>query len=259
VNNLARFRLTNDDAALPRASIPFKTTELTLRALRDYHRHEAVGWEHVPRRGGFIIAANHTFATYDSFLLAVPVYDDLGRVPNTIADRLLMRTPVVGSFFRDIGFVEGSRDDAVGLLKSGGILGLSPGGMREALRSSKEKYRIDWRGRTGFVWAAMLAGVPIVLAACPRGDDIYDVAELGLTRRAYERFKVPLALFRGVGPTLVPRPIKLWHVLSEPITSPVPPDRVTKEDVIAHHTLLSERMNRLMEEALDLSPLMKSR
>jgi hypothetical protein len=122
--------------------------------------------------------------------------------------------------------------------------------MREALRSSRDKYRIDWRGRTGFVWAAMLAGVPVVLAACPRADDIYDVADLDLTRRAYAKLRVPVALIRGVGPTLIPRPVKLKHLVSEPILSDVPPDRVTEADVVTHHARLTARMDRLMAEAL---------
>jgi hypothetical protein len=166
----------------------------------------------------------------------------------------MLRAPLAGSFFRELGFIEGSREGAVDLLKSGELLGMAPGGMRESLRSSKEKYRVEWGGRVGFVWASMLSGAPIVLGACPRADDIYDLADLRLTRRAYERFKIPLALARGFGPTLLPRPVKLRHLLSEPIVPPVAPDEVTKEDVVAHHAFICERMNRLMQEALELAP-----
>jgi hypothetical protein len=162
-----------------------------------------------------------------------------------------MRSPL-GKFFREVGFVEGSRESAVEILRRGEILGLLPGGMREGLRSSKQKYRIDWQGRTGFVWASLLSGAPIILAACPRADDIFDVADLGVTRRIYDRFRLPLALARGLGPTLLPRPVKLWHLLSEPIAPPVPPEDVTAEHVAEHHAALITRMETLMRDALAL-------
>jgi hypothetical protein len=235
------------------ANVAFKSAELILRSLRDYHRHEAVGVENIPREGGFVLACNHSFATYDGFLMAVILKDDLGRIPIAIGDRLMLRSRIFGPFFRELGFIEGSRESAAESLKAGQILGLLPGGMREALRSSKDKYRIDWRGRFGFVWASLLSGTPIVLAACPRADDIFDVADLSITRRVYERFKVPMALVRGYGPSVIPRPIQLIHLVSEPIEPPVAPDQVTERDVVAHHATVTERMNELMKEALTLT------
>lgn len=250
--NLSRFRLGDRGTRGLVANLAFKTAELTLRALRDYHRHEVVGLEHVPRDGGALIVCNHSFATYDGWLLGIPILDELGRMPHAIGDHLMMRSRVLGPFFRELGFIEGSRDAAVALLRSGELLGVVPGGMREALRSSKDKYRIDWTRRTGFVRASMMSGAPILLAACPRADDIFDVADLALTRAVYERFRVPAALLRGLGPTLIPRPVKLTHLISEPVHSPVAPDRVTDADVEAHHATLVARMQDLMHEALSL-------
>jgi 1-acyl-sn-glycerol-3-phosphate acyltransferase len=249
MKNLGRFRL---DTEVRRPVVAFRAAELAFRALRDYHRHEVIGLGHFPTRGPVLLLTNHSFATYDAWLLAIPLHDELGRIPYAIGDRLMLRAPFAGSVLQGLGFIEGSRESVVEFLQRDEILGISVGGMREALRSSRDKYRIDWSGRLGFAWASMLSGAPIVLAACPRADDIYDVADLAITRRVYERFKVPLALARGLGPTLVPRPIKLWHLLSEPIVPPVAPDRVTKEDVVAHHAFVCQRMTRLMEESLDL-------
>jgi hypothetical protein len=102
----------------------------------------------------------------------------------------------------------------------------------------------------GFVWASLLSGAPIILAACPRADDIFEVADVETTRLVYERFKLPLPFFRGVGPTPFPRRVKLRHVLSEPIEPPVAPEDVTAEIVSEHHARLVERMNRLMQDTL---------
>jgi hypothetical protein len=187
--------------------------------------------------------------------MGIVLLDEQGRIPRSIGDRLIMRSRIAGRFFKNIGFFEGSREAAVEVLRQDHVLGLVPGGMREALRASSDKYRVEWRGRMGFVWASMLSGKPIVLGACPRADDIYDVADLAITRRVYEKYKVPFALIRGIGPTVVPRPVKLHHLLSEPILPNVPPDRVKEEDVVAHHAALAARMDRLMKDALDLPPI----
>ncbi len=46
------------------------------------------------------------------------------------------------------------------------------------------------------------------------------------------------------------RPIRLTHVFSEAIPSPSSGEDVSDADVVRHHAYLTERMNRLMEEAL---------
>ena len=260
MRSLSRFRLFDDSRRVAPmgtkqglASVAiFKGVELVLRSLSDYHDYRAYGIEHVPREGAALLIFNHSLATYDALLLDGPLYDEVGRLPCGIVDRLVLRTPVLGRTARELGFIEGSRRAAVEILSQGHILGLTPGGMREALRSSRDKYRVDWQGRTGFVWASCLSGAPIILAACPRSDDIFSVADSPLTRHAYQTYKVPFPLFRGVGPSPLPRRVKLRHLLSEPILPPVPPDRVTERDVIAHHEALTARMNNLLHEALSL-------
>jgi hypothetical protein len=238
----------------PLGALAFKSMEFTLRALRDYHRHEVSGLENVPRTGPALLVFNHSFATYDSWLFGVALFDETKRLPRGIIDRLMLRTPVLGSVFRECGFISASREEAVRVLCQGHLLGVVPGGMREALRSSKDKYRVDWRDRHGFVWTSIASGAPIVLAACPRADDVYQVSDLEVTRRLYDRFKLPFAIFRGLGPTLLPRPVKLWHLVSEPIPPPVAPEQATVERVAEHHAYLTERMNALMQSALELVP-----
>ncbi len=230
----------------------FKSVELVLRALSDYHAHSVVGVEHLPRTGNGIVVATHSLATYDAIFLGLVAYDRLGRIFHTIGDRRLLSMPFLGPAFRELGFTEGSRKEALEVLRRGDLMAVVPGGMREALRSSHEKYRVDWRGRTGFVWASCRSGAPIILAACPRADDVFDVADVALTRRLYDRFKVPVPIFRGLGPTPVPRPIKLTHLLSEPIFPTVPPDQVTPEYVESHHAFLQRRMTELISDALRL-------
>ena len=239
-----------------RTSSPvFKAGIAALRRLSDYHQYRAHGLDKLlGTEGGLLVACNHSFATYDAVLLALAGYQASGRWFHAMADRLFFRIPLVSDFFSTMGFVEGTRGTAEALLRSGEVLGVLPGGMREAVRSSRQKYAIDWRDRRGFVWLSMTTGAPIALAACPRADDIFDVVDNPLTPWVYERFRLPVAFFRGRGPTPVPRPVALWHLVSEPIYPPVAPDQVTERDVEAHHAHLSARMADLMRDALQLGP-----
>jgi hypothetical protein len=143
-----------------------------------------------------------------------------------------------------------SRENVIEMLRAGEIVGLGPGGMRDSLRGHRDRYRFDWSGRLGFVHVAMTAGVPIVLAACPSADDIYTVYSTALTRWAYDRLKIPLPLFRGVGPTPLPRPVKLRHFIGEPIYPPVPPDQVDDRVVERHHQYVVGKMRELMDVAV---------
>jgi hypothetical protein len=253
MKHLRRFRMDGYlEGRSSTAAAAFKAMELTLRALRDYHAHEAFGLESIPRRGPGLVVFNHSFATYDSWFFGVMAREDVGRRVWAVGDRLLLKFPLVGSIFRECNFIDGSRSAAIDLLKQGELLGVVPGGMREALRSTKDKYKVDWQGRLGFVWASVLSGAPIILGACPRADDIYDVADLEWTRKAYKRFKIPLALVRGLGSTPIPRPIRLWHVYSEPMVPPMAPEEATHERIAEYHAVVTDRMNRLMRDALEL-------
>ena len=231
------------------ATRTFEFGEGLLRRLAKYHRYEALGFEHIPKQGPALVVFHHSLATYDSFLLGVFILDRLGRRFQGLADNLVFRTPGLGHLFTEMGFVPGTREKTIEMLQRGEIIGLAPGGMREGLRGRRRKYRIDWRGRFGFVWTSMLAGAPIILAACPRSDDIYDVYDNPITPWLYRRCHLPLPLFRGRWSTPIPRPVKLHHLISEPIYPPVPPEQVERADVERHQAYLVERMDALMAES----------
>ncbi len=72
----------------------------------------------------------------------------------------------------------------------------------------------------GFARLACEAQVPLILAACPQADNIFEVYSSKLQVMAYRNWHVPLPLFRGLGPTLIPRPVKLAHHLAAPLIPP---------------------------------------
>lgn len=217
--------------------------EPVLRGLRAYHRHDVRGLEHVPRRGPALILFNHSLATYDALLLAHAIHRATGRFVRGLGDRLMFRLPILRRLARELGIVEGTRANASALLEAGELVLVSPGGMREALRPSSEAFRIDWSGRTGYARVAARTGSPIILAACPMADRIYDVYPCALTRWAYEWLRVPVPVARGLGPSVLPRAVRLRHTLSAPIA---PPRRDDPASIARYHARMVQRMDALL-------------
>ncbi|TNE89817.1 MAG: acyltransferase family protein [Deltaproteobacteria bacterium] len=218
-----------------------------VEAIQRYHRHEVFGIENVPKEGGVLFAVNHSFATYDGVLLAKELIDH-GRVPSALGDDLIFRTPRLRRWARSVGIVPASHTHGEELLQRGRLVLVAPGGMREALRPSEERYHVRWDNRKGFVKLALRAQVPIQLGACPDADRLYHIYENTLTKLAYKRFHVPVPLLRGWGPTLIPRPVHLVHVISE-LLHPEPLDEERfDEQVDDWHSTIVTRMNELMDE-----------
>ena len=146
-----------------------------------------------------------------------------------------------------IGVVEGNMANAHQLLNDGHLVAVAPGGMFEALRSSSEKYEIRWDSRKGFCRLAMDTQSPVILAACPAADDLYTLYRNPFTEAIYHKFRVPLPMLRGVGPTLLPRPVQLTHELAGPFVPPV-----WSEDKAEDEAMLLRFHNTCIQEMLEL-------
>lgn len=220
-----------------------------LAPLARYHRHRLVGAEHVPATGAFLGCLNHSLATYDGFLFALALHRETGRVAWGLGDDKLFQIPGVASLFHASGVRPASHAHARALLAEGRAVWLAPGGMREALRPSTERYTVRWDRRTGFARLAVLTGVPVVLAACPAADDLYTVYPSALTAWAYRVFRVPLPVVRGWGPTVLPRPVALVHYIAPPLWPPPHEPEREEEQVADFHAQCVARMQGLIDDA----------
>jgi 1-acyl-sn-glycerol-3-phosphate acyltransferase len=220
-----------------------------VQAMRSYHAHNVSGLDRVTPGVGTLLAINHSFATYDALLLCSAIVDATGVVPCALGDDLIFRTPGVRRFATRCGVVPASHENGMQLLAKGRMVVVAPGGMREALRPSDERYNIRWDRRKGFVRLALRAGSPIQLAACPNADRLYHVYENTLTKLAYRQLRVPVPLLRGWGPTWIPRPVQLTHI----IDSPMHPDPIDEphfeQQVDDWHQTIRHRMSELMTQA----------
>ena len=194
-----------------------------------------------------LVVLQHSFATYDGFLPALDIYEERGRIPAGLGDDLIFKVPGLGRLART-HIYPASHENAVNLLAAGRLVYVAPGGMNEALRPSDEKHSIRWANRKGFIRLSIRTGAPIVLGACHGADDIFTVYRSRLTDFAYRRLKLPLAAVRGWGPTLMPRPVQLTHILAEPIYPPALDEAAFDALVQEHHGLVCDRMEALLGE-----------
>lgn len=226
-----------------------------LNRLRRYHNHTVVGIENVPKEGAAIIAVNHSLATYDITLLSCAIYEEVNRITRALADRLFFKLPYVGNLVEDLGAVEGNKNNAHKLINCGELLTVAPGGMKEALRPSSQRYQINWKARKGFAKLAIETRAPVIIAVCPKADDLFEVYPSVFTRWAYQNLKIPLFFARGRGITLLPRPIKLTHFLSKPIYPPKPSQepKIFQRQLTVFHKKLVKQAEVLIGQAISQS------
>jgi 1-acyl-sn-glycerol-3-phosphate acyltransferase len=228
--------------------------------LGKYHQYSFVGAETIPREGGVLGITSHGMATYELFLTAYAIYSATGRPVRTLGDAIWFRTPALASTFTKLGMVNTTPDIARTLLDQGNLVAVAPGGAREALRPATKRFQFDWEGRSGFARLALEAQKPIMLVTCPAVDLVYTLYDNPFTNFAYRQWKLPLPLMFGVGPTLIPRPVKLTGYCHPPfLPPPIAGSRATDEEVQEYREVLKAKMNAFMDEVCEKEGLPRSR
>lgn len=193
--------------------------------MKIYFRYEVFGFENIPQKGPAIIVMNHGILPLDGFLLGMEILIRLSRLPRGLTDHIIFNVPFIREFFLSIGIVDGNRENAIKIIKKGGLLMVMPGGAREGIKKPEDKYKLNWEGRTGFIKIAQETGAPIIPSFCYGIDDIYEWI-LNKTGRKTEEIGVPLLIGLGI----LPLPAKLTQVVSKPIyvTKGEDPEEVKK-------------------------------
>lgn len=218
-----------------------------LLPLARYHRFQIFGLEHIPAKGAALLVVHHSLATYDGFLLGDAIYQGTGRLPRGLGDDRIFQIPGLRKIALALGIVPASPEAGERLLREGHLLGVAPGGMWESLRPREERRRSRWEGRRGFVRLALRMGVPMIFAACPAADDIFTVYHNRVTDGVYQRLHWPVPVLRGVGLSLIPRPVKIRAFISAPLQPP-PWDPAQEEAQIeALHQAAQARMATLLQ------------
>lgn len=133
--------------------------------LRPWFRAEVRGLERVPV-GPALLTGNHNAGLMmpEAFLFAAAAYRAQGMraVPYGLAHEVAIGLPGLHQFVVPLGAVRASPANALRLFARGEKVLVYPGGDYEAMRPYRDRDRIIFGGRRGYIRLALRAGVPVV-------------------------------------------------------------------------------------------------
>lgn len=206
---------------------------------RLYNRYSVVGLRKIPREGAALLVFYHGFVPLDLFYFGMTLYMKTGRPPVALTDRLGMRIPLLKDFYSAVGAVEGTRESALEALNEGRIVGVAPGGLKEAISGHSLDYQLVWGQRTGFAKLAIEAGVDIYPCFTKNVESLYK-NPMGGTPVAdfvYQKTHFPLTPPVGIG--ALPFPVKLTTFVGDAIT---PNEQELPENLAARTKIALEEL-----------------
>jgi 1-acyl-sn-glycerol-3-phosphate acyltransferase len=238
-----------------------------------YFRLETSGWERLPEEPSLLIG-NHSGGslTMDAWTFVADWWQRFRteRVLHATAHDVLMATPGLGDYFRQVGVIPASRQGVSAALAAGCDVIIWPGGEVDAMRNWRRRDQAVLGGREGFVRQAIRSGVPIVPVASVGGHDTAFILSEGrwiangLDRVSGLKSKLrgsrlpivlgfPFGLTIETIPTHLPLPAKIRTELLDPIHVDNDPRRVNDRQYVDSiyvevESAIQAAMNRLAKQ-----------
>jgi 1-acyl-sn-glycerol-3-phosphate acyltransferase len=148
-----------------------------------WFRAEVRGFENVPDEP-VLFVGNHSGGSMvpDTFvfLLAYNTFFTVdGRPIHSLGHEIVTALPGLGRLARKLGVVTATHESATAVFESGGSALVYPGGDVEALRPWRDRHRIVFDGRKGFLRIAHQNRVKIVPVVATGGQDTFFVLNDG--------------------------------------------------------------------------------
>jgi len=183
------------------------------------------GIDRIPEHGALFVGNHTIFGFLDLPFMMSELWTRRGIAVRGLGDHGHYAIPVWRNLLEMAGMVRGTRDNVRTLMRDGQHVLVFPGGGGEVFKQRGQKYQLIWKERLGFARLAIEFGYPIVPFAAVGADDMYDVVAdrhtpvVGQVSTLMKRLVgVPLPpLVRGAGPTLLPRPERLYFGFGQPI------------------------------------------
>lgn len=219
-----------------------------------YFRVRLQGMENVPAEGPALLVANHSGGLpYDGVMLMHathahhPAHRPLRPLVANFAFQSSWMRPVVAR----IGGVRASVQNALALCQAGHLLGVFPEGLRGVGKLYRERYRLTYFGRGGFVRLARTANVPIIPVAIVGAEETHPV--LGKLTRVAQPLGLPYIpitpTFPWLGPLgLLPVPTKWTIRIAEPMH--FPPGPGSKEETLEMAETVRSKLDHMIAELL---------
>lgn len=174
-----------------------------------------------------LFVGNHTFyGVTDVPFLVAELWRVHGHKIRSLGDHRHWVFPGWREFLENFGAVRGTRAATAELMRRGEPILVYPGGGREVNKRRGEKYQLIWKNRVGFARLAIAHDYTIVPFATVGGEDVFEVLldantpiygdAARLVERMTESWTLP-SIARGIGPTLLPRPQRMYYWFGEPI------------------------------------------
>ncbi len=190
----------------PSVLVPDRLTTVLrwlFRRLEARHSVTLEGAEHLPE-GPALLLGNQGAFGYQLLPFVAAVHRHTGLLPRPLVARALLRIPWLSDVLRRLGAAEADPRTMRELLGAGQWVVSYPGGFREAMKATRDQYRLAWSSRARrTIHLASELGVPILPVAAAGVDHAFD-------RRQFAR-AVPLH-FRIGRPIPLPASAVFEHV-----------------------------------------------
>jgi 1-acyl-sn-glycerol-3-phosphate acyltransferase len=224
------------------------------RTYQRYHRYEVRGFEHLATGPAALIVGYHGRSiARDLCMLSVHVHDRLGYMPHAIFHRAFGTVPFLRPVMEGVDGVPGDAPALAAAVARGEHVLVTPGGTREGCRSFRDRYRVDWGRRTGYLRLALRLGLDVVPVAAAGTDDTYVGLNDGHAWGRRARLPLDLPLWLGLGPLgpwplSPPFPVRIRQLVGPRIALPAvdPADRAA---LGALHERVTGAVQALLEEA----------
>lgn len=193
-----------------------------------YHRYSVEGFEHIdPEQPALVVGYHGRPLALDMCMLQTKIHDDknFGYLPiGMVHSTTELVGPLKWALDR-LGFAVKDNENVAAAVHRKELIFTTPGGEREGMRSFRQKYRVNWPDRTGYLKMAARHGLPIIPVGAAGADDTY----VGLfdPQKVGQRLGIPsqydFLLWVGFGPLGVypfspPFPVHIHQYIGEPYT-----------------------------------------
>ncbi|MBT3983894.1 MAG: acyltransferase family protein [Bacteriovoracaceae bacterium] len=230
-----------------------------------FFKPEVRGLDNIPKDSSLFVGNHNSgMLTPDSFIFGAAVIDKFGleKLPYGLAHTTAISIPILHHLAVPLGAIRASHENAKILFENGKNVIVYPGGDMDAMRSYKERNRVIFGGRMGYIRLALNHGVPIIPVVSAGAHTTFLVLNDGKSIAKffkldkYLRIKVwpitlslPWGLTFGPPPPHFPMPTKITIEVLNPIIFERTGKEAAKDE--QYVSLCHERVLNTMQSKLD--------